>query len=170
MTQSAYRYRRWQRQQRRQGKQGRQPAYSSLFRHGTETLSAAVTAAVTAGEARTAQNQMMTDTDSPCASTVKNPTIIFLISPFLSTRDLVQLGQTCIVFGSAQETEDQQISLINRVADHLFLNEANYNEMRALPCNISQSYILRLHRLMSMRQFLQEVAPQRGAIHFHHTH
>ena len=98
------------------------------------------------------------------------PTIIFLISPILSTRDLVQLGRTCIEFGSAQETEDQQISLINRVADHLFLNKANYNEMRALPCNISQSYILRLHRLMSMRQFLQEVAPQRGAIHFDHTH
>lgn len=111
----------------------------------------------------------MTDADIPCDSTEKNPTIIFLISPFLSTRDLVRLWRTCMEFGLAQETEDQQISLINRAADYLFLNEANCNEMRALPCNISQSYILRLHHLILMHQFVQEVAPQRGAIHFHHA-
>ena len=161
----------------------------------TETSSAAASvAATTAGEAMTAASLLFAisprhrnivsggnsssdgrggkdgSKSNDDGRALKNPTIIFLISPFLSTRDLVQLGRTCIEFGSAQETEDQQISLINRVADHLFLNKANYNEMRALPCNISQSYILRLHRLMSMRQFLQEVAPQRGAIHFDHTH
>ena len=64
------------------------------------------------------------------------PTIIFLISPILSTRDLVQLGRTCIEFGSAQETEDQQVSLINRAADYLFLNEANLQFPQCLKLQI----------------------------------